>query len=127
MHMVQIERRIQMREKRAAARNLIDQFIAKLSGIYGRQDEIILTVEMLGGRLWQLARRREVDVAVLQINGRAAKNALRQCSVPLLPGQYLEYEVLIHERRVVFFVARENPSVAFLTEYYTIANVVLEA
>ncbi len=105
-----------MREECAATRNFIDQFVAKPPGIDGRKHKIILTSEMLGCGLLSLIRRGEMDVAILQINGCATKNALRLRRFPLLPGQYLEYEFLIHAPRVVFFARRENPSVAFLTE-----------
>src|SRR5579883_3605896 len=70
-----IEWRVEVREERAAARDLVTQILAELSRIDADEQEIVRARKIFGSRLADLAPRREMDEAVALVDGRARKGA----------------------------------------------------
>src|SRR5687768_3067400 len=68
------ERRIEVRKKCAAARDLPFQRIAESGAVDGKQDEIVFAAKMFGQRSRQLLACREVDETIAQIVRRAAEH-----------------------------------------------------
>jgi hypothetical protein len=73
---------IKMREERATARDF--PFEIESRGIDRDEQKIGGTGEMLRRRFRRLSGRREMDKAVLHIDGRTRESAQRLCGAPLL-------------------------------------------
>ena len=74
---IETKRVIKMRKQGVAARRLVAQSRAELLRI-GRDEQKIVSVgEMFGGGFAHLASRREMNIAVGEIDGRAAEFAFR--------------------------------------------------
>src|ERR1700759_1858882 len=71
----QIERVIEMREQRAAARGLPFQACAERLGFEAHQQQVVLSGKMLRGCLLRLRGGGEMDIAVGEIDRRTAEDA----------------------------------------------------
>ena len=89
-HRGERQRRVEMREERAAARGLEAQRCSELCGIDRDQEEIVASGEVLRCRLGGLCGGREMDEAVAQIDSLAAINAGLIGRSPFLSSADLE-------------------------------------
>lgn len=81
-HGIQRQVSIKMREKIAAARRFEAKRLAERQGIDGDEQETLDAGEMPARRFERLTGRREMDVAVLKIDGGSAKYAVAAGLLP---------------------------------------------
>ena len=84
------QRPIDMREKRAAAGFLPDDAVAQIGQVHLGNDQAVLSRKMLIQGALQLIGRRQMNIAIGQIDWRAVKDAVGFKLRPLRGGEYFE-------------------------------------
>ena len=84
------QRSIDVREKRAAAGFLPSDGLTQIGQAHFGNDEAVLSRKMLVQRALQLIGRRQMNIAIGQINRRPVKDAVGFKLRPLRGGEYFE-------------------------------------
>ena len=84
------QRPVDMREQRTAAGFLPDDGLTQIGQVHFGNDEAVLSRKMLVERALQLIGRRQMNIAIGQIDWRAVKDAVGFKLRPLRGGEYFE-------------------------------------
>ena len=84
------QRPVNMREQRTAAGFLPDDGLTQIGQVHLGNDEAVLSCKMLVERALQLILRRQMNITIGQIDGRAVKDAVGFKLRPLRGGEYFE-------------------------------------
>ena len=84
------QRPVNMREKRTAARFFPDDGLTQLGQVHLGDHKAVLSGKMLVERALQLIGRRQMNIAIGQINRRPVKDAFGFKLRPLCGGEYFE-------------------------------------